>query len=253
MLGIKEFWAKLRGSYDSKEDLILTELENKIKYKFKNRYLLKVALTHTSYMNENIQRINYSNERFEFLGDAVLDLAIGQMLFERFPEATEGDMSKLRAKIVNEDGLMNVAKSFNLGKHIFLGKGEDISGGRIKSSIVSDCYEALIASIYIDSGLKSVFSVIKLHFEELINAIDLDKISEIDFDYKTRLQEIVQARFKIAPEYKLISEDGPDHDKIFKSAIKVRDKIYGIGTGKSKKESEQRAAKEAIEKLTNNA
>lgn len=221
-------------------------LEKKLGYTFKKRELLKCALMHKSYANENkLPALNH-NERFEFLGDAVLELVISHLLMEKFPKASEGKLSKVRASIVNEKTLAKVAMSLNLGDFLYLGKGEDVGGGRNKSSLLSDALEAVFGAIYLDRGFKKSYKVLEKIAQKLF-----EQMEDEDFykDYKTQLQETAQLLFKTVPRYRLVSEIGPDHDKQFEIHILLHNEIYGSGMGRSKKDAEQNAARMALEKI----
>jgi ribonuclease III len=222
--------------------------EKKLKYRFKNRNLLKRALTHKSYANELHMPAEEHNERTEFLGDAVLELSISHLLMESFPQYPEGDLSKLRAAIVNEQQLAEVARTIELGNFLFLGKGEDQTGGRDKPSLLSDAFEAVLGAIYLDRGFKKAKKVVTHHFKTTIIMVGADDFIK---DYKTRLQEESQGLFRSIPQYRLVNEIGPDHNKIFEINLFIKNKLYGIGRGTSKKAAEQSAAKEALEKILN--
>jgi len=220
-------------------------LAKKIKYKFKNINLLKEALRHSSYVNE--QQIQMSdNERLEFLGDAVLSLVISHILMIRHPDISEGELSMIRSGLVNESRLAGIARSLNLGKYLQLGKGELQTDGRKKDSILANAFEALIASVYLDGGFKAAFKIIEKNFSSIINSVNS---SAANHYYKTKLQELVQSTSnKKAPSYTITNEIGPDHKKIFTARLKVG-KIIAEGTGTSKKTAEQNAAKKALEKI----
>lgn len=222
----------------------VTDIEEKINYTFRNKDILRESLTHKSYSNEN--RLLYNNERLEFLGDAVLNLIISDYLLRRLPDSPEGDLSKLRAMVVNENTLSKVAERIELGNELFLGKGEDMTGGREKPSLLSDALEALIAAIYLDGGIDEVSSFVNRFFDEEIR-IAVSK--GISYDFKTDLQECCQGRFGILPRYHVSRESGPDHKKVFEVSLFIKDEHYGTGIGKTKKEAEQKAAREALEKL----
>lgn len=227
----------------------LKNFEEISSYTFNDISLLDNALTHRSYANENQELSCKDNERLEFLGDAVLELCISDILMKKFSDYTEGQLSKLRASLVNEQPLTEQAKKFRLGDFLLLGKGEEFSGGRTKNSILSDTFEAVIAAIYLDSGYEKTYELINDLFQPLIeNGLD----NTIYRDYKTNLQEISQNKFKVIPKYNLIHEYGPDHDKTFRIKLSISDILITIGVGKNKKEAEQQAAKKAIEKLEKN-
>jgi len=217
-------------------------LEQRLGYRFQNRALLENSLTHKSFLNENPSEGRSDNERLEFLGDAVLDLAIGHLLMERFPKLREGDLSMTRAQIVNEQGLADVAAGLGLGEWLFLGRGEEQTGGRRKPSLLADTCEALLAAIYLDGGFEAAFGVARRLFEPRCMAIDEPGFA----DYKTRLQERAQAMRREMPRYVVTAEYGPDHDKTFEVAVRIGNKEYSRSGGKSKKEAEQRAAAVAL-------
>ena len=220
----------------------LSELQEKLSYFFKDEGVLVQALTHKSYAHEKKGQFK-DNERLEFLGDAVLDLSVSHMIMERFPDLSEGEMSKLRASLVNESSLASIAGEIGLYKYLFLGHGEERSGGRSKPSILADSFEAVMAAIYIDGGFDEAFKTISRHFSKLLSKTDLYK------DYKTRLQELTQDKLKCMPEYILERTSGPDHARVFEVELYVNGKLQGTGKGKTKKDAEQKAAKEALEKL----
>jgi ribonuclease-3 len=213
---------------------------------FNDISFLHQALTHTSFANESKHAGAVHNERLEFLGDAVLDLVISDRLFKRFPDLPEGELTKARAHIVCEATLARCAAEVGIGQYLLLGKGEDLSGGRERISILADAFEAVIGAIYLDTGFASVsqFILHKLHK-------DLHSVESGHYvkDYKTLLQEIVQKNSDSRIAYEIISEHGPDHDKIFEVAVIVNTDRMGTGLGRSKKEAEQKAAKQALLKM----
>jgi len=218
----------------------ITELENRLGYHFKDQLLLKTALTHKS------SKETYNNERLEFLGDAVLDLIVGEYLYNQFPSVSEGELSKLRASLVNEKGFEKLARLLNLGNFIYLSLAEENNQGREKPSILSNAFEALIGAIYIESGLEKATKVSLKLLEEAHPKIDLATVFK---DYKTTLQEITQAHMGVTPQYIVIGSSGPDHNKEFIIMVKINDKEIAQAKGKSKKEAQQEAAKMAIKKL----
>lgn len=218
------------------------KLEKLIGYTFKDSGLLKQALCHSSFANEHPDDGIKDNERLEFLGDAVINLITGHILVNRFPDMNEGDLSRMRARLVNESTLAKIANRLELGSFLSLGKGEIQSNGRNKKSILADAYEALIAAVYLDNGLDTAFTIIDRHFSVLFNSFELDTA---DLDYKSRLQELVQLTHKTTPVYRTIAESGPDHDKTFEVMLKVRH-VSTTGTGKNKKSAEQDAARKAF-------
>ncbi len=223
------------------------DLEQRLGYAFRKRAFLRNALIHKSYVNERRLSHDAANERLEFLGDAVLELVVSQALMERYPAYTEGELSKLRASIVNEQGLARLARRLGLGRFLFLGKGEERSGGRDKSSILADGYEAVLAAVYLDGGLPAAQAMVKTHFQTAIRrklAVGSDR------DFKTLLQEHCQAEFQAAPRYRLVSAKGPDHRKEFTVEVNVNGKWVTRGRGLTKKQAEQRAAALAYKKIT---
>ena len=232
------------------EKKILKGLEKNLGYRFKRKQWLKNGLTHKSYANERRLAALDHNERLEFLGDAVLELVVSHLLMENYPEAAEGELSKVRASIVNEKTLAGVAKAHELGKYLYLGKGEEIGAGREKPSLLANALEAVLGSIYMDRGFKRAFKVIKRIALELFQQVGQEGFYK---DYKTQLQERAQVLFKTVPKYKLINESGPDHDKTFQINLTIRGELLGVGSGKSKKNAEQNAAKEALLALENGA
>lgn len=222
------------------------ELERKLGVVLKDHDLLKRALTHKSYANEYKLGAQAHNERLEFLGDAVLEVCVSHLLMERFPNDPEGELSKLRAAVVNETELARLARELDLGHYLYIGRGEEQTGGREKPSLLSNTFEAILGAIYLDRGFARAFQFVRKHYRTSI-----EEVSETGFaqDYKTRLQEAVQAVFKTIPQYKLIRSFGPDHAKIFEVQLLINEEAYGSGTGSSKKQAEQEAAREALAKL----
>ena len=223
----------------------LSDIQQRIAYTFKNPELLERALTHKSYANEN--RVPYHNERMEFLGDAVLNLVVSEYLMSTCPDSNEGDLSRFRAAVVSEPALAIVARELGIGRHLLLGKGEEQTGGRNKDSLLADSLEALIASVYLDRGKDAAESLVIRFFEGLLKKT---RSTGGTLDYKTELQELCQDQLKQLPEYRVVSESGPDHLKQFEMEVWIKGTLSGRGIGKSKKEAEQRAAKEALEKLS---
>ena len=216
-------------------------LSKKLDHVFTDEALLRTALTHSSYANEHHCE---SNERLEFVGDSVLGMVVADRLYRRFPGLSEGRMTRLRAELVCERSLFEVASGLGLGGHLLLGRGEETSGGRSRHSILADCVEAVIAAIYLDGGLERARSFIDAHI--------LSKLSDADgasHDYKTELQERIQQTPGRAVSYELAGESGPDHAKRFTAAVLIGGRRAGSGEGRSKKEAEQMAAKAALEDL----
>lgn len=220
----------------------LNTLEKLLKYSFKDKNLLKEALTHKS------MKTNKNNERLEFLGDAVLDLVVGEYLFSKFQNLDEGNLSKLRAALVNEKSFANISDQLKLGQFLFLSPAEENNNGRQKLSLISDAFEAIMGAIYLESGLDEVRRIFVQLLEKEYKNIDLKKLGK---DYKTQLQEVTQAKFGTIPQYKLMSSKGPDHKKIFEMAVFLNDKEFSRATGSSKKEAEQLAAQKVLLKMAN--
>ena len=215
-------------------------IETKLSYKFKNKELLHTALTHSSYANEcNVE----SNERLEFLGDAILGCVVARVLYDNFPESTEGELSKLRSAIVSRTNFARYALKLKIDKQILLGKGEENTGGRERESNLAGTFEAVIGAVYIDGGYRKTYSIISRLTNESL------KSSNIFSDHKTKFQEIAQKKFRKIPRYKILSEEGPPHEKTFHVEVKLGSKIYGVGKGRSKKEAEQLAAEEALKSI----
>lgn len=224
----------------------MQHIEEKIGYSFRDRSLLINALTHSSYANENRGRSCESNERLEFLGDSVLGLVVADALFRKFPELPEGRMTRLRAQLVCEESLHRVASQIGLGDYMRLGRGEEHTGGRQRTSILADATEALIAAMYLDGGM----DVAKSFIERFI-LTEMDTVGgPIAFgDSKTELQELVQRKSGSVLSYELLGESGPDHNKTFTSQVLLNGESIGSGSGHTKKEAEQSAARAALEKL----
>lgn len=219
----------------------ISKFEEIINYTFEDKSYILEALTHSSYSNENK---NYKfNERLEFLGDSVLSIVISDYLFKKETNLPEGELTKLRANIVCEESLSEVAGQIYLGEHLLLGKGEEATGGRDRISILADALEAVIAAIYLDGGLEQASKFIFKFMEEIIeNSIE----GKIFRDYKTYLQEVLQSKGEQHIWYKLVEEKGPDHNKRFVMKVGINDEVLGVGEGKSKKDAEQVAAKSAL-------
>ncbi|WP_332444550.1 ribonuclease III [Wolinella succinogenes] len=216
----------------------IEEFEKRLGYRFQNKNLLIEALTHKSYKKP------YNNERLEFLGDAVLDLVIGEFLFLKFPKADEGELSKMRASLVNEKGFAKLAERVSLGRHIFISNAEENNKGREKPSLLSNAFEATMGAIYLETGLSVVREVVHRLLDEVYPKIDLGSLFR---DYKTALQELTQAKFGETPEYVILGSSGPDHKKEFEVAVCVLGSEYARACGSSKKEAQQEAARIALE------
>ena len=217
----------------------LSNLEEKLGYKFKDRTRLNLALTHRSAKNGE------NNERLEFLGDAVMDLIVGEYLFVKF-NSNEGDLSKLRAALVNEGSFSKFARYLGIGENLNMSPSEERNGGREKNSILSDAFEAMIGAMYLEIGLEKTAKIAVALLEKIYPKIEFNELVK---DYKTALQEITQAKFGVTPEYKLIGSTGPDHKKSFEIAVFVGDKEFARQSGSSKKEAEQKCAQIAIDKI----
>lgn len=218
----------------------LKELQNVIGYEFKQEGLLRQALTHSSYANEKHMRKLSDNERLEFLGDAVLEVVSSDFLFKNYPKLSEGDLTKFRASIVCEPTLALCTKEIDLGKYLYLGKGENQTGGRLRKSILSDAMEAVIGAIYLDGGIEKA--------REFVHRFILTDVEnkKLFYDSKTILQEIVQGNYSENLHYVILSEEGPDHDKSFTVEARIGDMPIGRGNGHTKKAAEQEAAYQAL-------
>ncbi len=219
------------------------ELEKRVGYLFEKKQLIIEALTHKSYKKP------YNNERLEFLGDAVLDLIVGEFLFHKFPDSDEGILSKIRASLVNESGFTLLAQTINLGDFIYLSPAEENNGGREKPSLLSNAFEAVIGAIYLEGGLEVSREIVEKLLTETHQKIDLQSLSK---DYKTALQELTQATHGITPTYALLRSFGPDHKKEFEIAIILDERTIATAQGKSKKEAQQKAAQIALKILRKN-
>lgn len=225
----------------------LHSLEENLDYKFKDIKLLNLAMTHSSYSNENRMTLVENNERLEFLGDAILNLVVSQYLYKKYPNHPEGELTKIRAKVVCEPSLAYAAKKIEIGKYLLLGKGEEATGGRERESILADAAEAIVGALYIDSGLKTTNEVLLRNFEsDIVHAVAK---GDLFIDYKTELQEIIQKKGKSNMEYVVTKEEGPDHNKKFYIDVVVNKETIGTGRGRNKKDAEQMAAKEALIRL----
>ena len=223
------------------------ELEADIGYRFVNRQLLVEALTHRSWVNERRGEEGIQdNERLEFLGDAVLGLLVGKMLFARFPGSREGILARMKASLVGEETLSVLASARELGRHLRLGRGEERSGGRERRSLLANTYEALLAAVYLDGGLEPAGRIVEQDFAPLLAGIASGATGR---DFKTEFQEVVQTRFGTAPTYELIATDGPPHDRRFTVAAIAGGERMGEGRGRSKKEAEQAAARQGLARL----
>lgn len=230
------------------DDVCAESLFGRLGYEFQDLEILETALTHKSYHNENKETVHFDNERLEFLGDSVLGLILSAHLMKRFPNESEGILSKRRAALVNEETLREVALALGLETRLRLGRGEQHTSGGSKPRLLASTFEAILGAVYLDGGLVPASTLIERLFEEKI----VDASSEIYFerDYKTRLQEMMQKSVGEPPHYSLISAEGPEHKKTFEVELRLKSKVISIGRGKSKKQAEQDAARQAMEVWT---
>ena len=224
-------------------DEALAELEAKLGTNFRNRRLLVQALTHRSYREEDQVSSDTSNERMEFLGDTILGMVIAEHLYRKFRRWSEGELTKLKAVVVSEASLAKAARGLGLGRFLRMGKGEELSGGRDRGSILADALEAMIGAVYLDRGQRGARNLV---LKVLARELESTEGEKPGSDPKTILQEIAQEREKVTPCYRVVEESGPDHDKTFVVEVLVGGKNLGAGSGKSKKEAEQVAAREAL-------
>ena len=223
----------------------LSDLETRLGYVFRDRALAETALTHTSWRNEAPAPGRADNERLEFLGDAVLALVVSDLLMRRLPDSAEGDLTRARAGLVSEGGLARAAGALDLGRFLFVGRGEERTGGRARPSILADALEALMGAVYLDGGLDAVTAVVGRLFQPDLADVE----SHARLDYKSRLQERAQALWQAAPVYQVVAESGPDHDKRFEVALSFAGREWARASGRSKKEAEQSAAAVALETI----
>ena len=219
-------------------------LEEAIGMKFSDEMLLRQALVHRSFLNENPEFDLPSNERLEFLGDALLDFIVGEYLYQQYPDMDEGNLTSLRASLINASALAQFARCVDLGSYAYLSHGEDERGGRTREGLLADAFEALVAAIYLDQGLQAMRQfVIPLVGPEAHRIVE----AGLERDHKSRLQEWTQRALSVTPKYRIVKERGPDHDKEFTVEVLVGDEVYGRGQGRSKQAAEQDAAQEALE------
>lgn len=224
----------------------MQELEKKLNYTFRNPELLHEALSHSSYANEHRSAGRRSNERLEFLGDSVLGFVTAEFLFVQHPDLPEGDLTRIRAALVCEQSLYEVARKLDLGAYLKLGRGEEAGGGRQRTSILADATEAVFAAVYLDGGIGAASALIH---RVLLDVEKEEVVEERRRDYKTALQELVQRQADQVLSYRMIGEEGPDHDKTFRAQVLLNDQPVGTGSGHSKKEAEQSAAKDALSRM----
>ncbi|MTD30273.1 ribonuclease III [Planomicrobium sp. YIM 101495] len=233
------------GTLKDSVKAIFEELQKELSISFSDPSLLYQAFTHSSYVNEHRRKYFTDNERLEFLGDAVLELSVSQYLFMKYPQMSEGEMTKLRAAIVCEPSLVLFANELGFGKYILLGKGEELTGGRTRPALLADVFESFIGALYLDQGLDAVVSFLEV---VLFPKVEVGAFSHV-MDYKSQLQELIQQKNQGALLYEIIEEKGPAHSRTFVTRVKLAEKELGIGNGRSKKEAEQQAAQLAIRKL----
>lgn len=224
----------------------MQELEKKLNYAFRNPALLSEALSHSSYANEHRAAHLSSNERLEFLGDSVLGFVTAEFLFAQHPDLPEGDLTRIRAALVCEQSLYEVARKLELGQYLKLGRGEEAGGGRERISILADATEAIFAAVYLDGGIEAASGLIH---RVLLDAEKEEVVEERRRDYKTALQELVQRQVDQVLTYRMVGEQGPDHAKTFQAEVLLNGEPLGTGAGRSKKEAEQAAAKAALQAL----
>ena len=224
----------------------MQELEQKLNYTFRDPALLREALSHSSYANEHRAAHMNSNERLEFLGDSVLGFVTAEFLFRQHPDLPEGDLTRIRAALVCEQSLYEVARKLELGRYLRLGRGEEAGGGRERTSILADATEAVFAAVYLDGGIDAAAALIH---RCLLDAEREEVVEERRRDYKTALQELVQRHADQVLTYQMVGEQGPDHDKTFVAEVQLNGSAVGTGSGHSKKEAEQAAAKAALETM----
>lgn len=230
-----------------KEKNRLAELENSLNYKFNDISLLNLAMTHSSYANEHRLGVVENNERLEFLGDTILNLVVSQYLYKKYPNHPEGELTKIRAKVVCEYSLAYVAKKINTGKFLLLGRGEEATGGRDRESILADAAEAIVGALYMDSDFETTSSILLNLFEsDIVRAVAKGDLFN---DFKTELQEFVQKNGKSNMEYMVVKEEGPDHNKKFFIDVFIDGEVIGSGNGRNKKDAEQMAARKALIRL----
>ena len=223
---------------------MIKDLETALGYRFQNITLLQNALTHSSYANERWHNSLLSNERLEFLGDSILGMVVAEHLYKNFPDRPEGELTRMRADMVCETSLAQVAARLELGKHLLLGKGEERFGGRNRASILADAVESVIAASFLDGGMEAARGIIDRF---VLCDVPVSKLHNVD--HKTALQELVQQKKNQVITYELVGESGPDHDKVFTAQVLINNAVVGTGTGSSKKRAEQDAARVALETM----
>jgi ribonuclease III len=251
---MSKFWQGLFGTFTSfknKEEIqSFKKLEAKLDYRFKDKELLKLSLVHRSYLSISGEKRANTNERLEFLGDAVLGFIVTEYLFDVFPEKSEGVLTEYKSILVSRKILGQIGRQIDLGLFLFLGQGEERSGGRKRRSIISNAVEAVLGAVYLDGGYKATMKVIK-HL--ILSQFDQILKSELDRNFKSQLLEAAQANGLGLPEYEVKKERGPEHEKVFEITVRVKGKVLGTGTGKSKKMAEQNAAHQAVDNMNGNS
>ncbi|WP_046175085.1 ribonuclease III [Domibacillus indicus] len=231
--------------YSERKNAEFKAFQEKIGIVFRNESLLKQAFTHSSYVNEHRRKPYEDNERLEFLGDAVLELTVSQFLYKTYPIMSEGELTKLRAAVVCEPSLVTFANELEFGRLILLGKGEEMTGGRMRPALLADVFEAYIGALYLDQGMEEVIPFLEKYVFPKISAGAFSHV----MDFKSQLQEYVQRELKGAPSYQILEEKGPAHSKEFITEVSLNGTVLGTGSGRSKKEAEQFAARMALEHL----
>lgn len=238
---------RLRYQLSKKQQTLFLKLQQQIEISFQNERLLYQAFTHSSYVNEHRGKTYEDNERLEFLGDAVLELMISQYLYKKYPQMSEGELTKLRASIVCEPALVQFANTCSFGDLVFLGKGEELTGGRTRPSLLADVFEAFIGACYLDQGLDAVSRFLERVVYPQVHDGSFSKV----MDYKSQLQEVIQRENYGILQYEIIEEKGPAHNREFVAKVGLGERVLGYGYGRSKKDAEQRAAEEALIKIEN--
>jgi ribonuclease III len=243
------YWFHKKTAQRLKRKADYTRLQKRLGYQFRNISLLRQSLTHRSFANESGDPKIEDNEKLEFLGDSVIGFVISDLLYQRFPRFREGDLSRVKSHVVSEPFLARLARELDLGAFLLLGKGEAASGGHNKSSLLSNCYEALVAAIYLDGGIEPAWDFLIRCFKERIESLIRNRRI---LDHKSLLQEHSQELFNCIPFYRLRRIKGPDHDRTFEVDLIIKGEVFSVGAGKNKKEAEQSAAKSALSKLNIN-
>ncbi len=237
------------GVFPEKVRELFEQLQSDLNVSFNNKNLLYQAFTHSSYVNEHRRKLFTDNERLEFLGDAVLELSVSKFLFEKYPQMSEGELTKLRASIVCEPSLVIFANELEFGRYVLLGKGEELTGGRERPALLADVFESFVGALYLDQGLERVVAFLE---KVVFPKVELGAFSHV-MDFKSQLQEMVQQSNNGVLHYEIVDEKGPAHNRTFVSRVLLNEQELGVGRGKSKKEAEQQAAQSAMQKLKQQA